>query len=92
MQLHNDSGAVFTLHSNLGDLLDEMENKRKSVATLVDNIAETTWTDKQLIKFMEHFENDMNILSKLYSEMEEKQEAIKALGDALKKYEEDEVF
>lgn len=92
MQLHNDSGAVFTLHSNLGDLLDEMENKRKSVATLVDNIAETTFTDEQSKMFMEHFENDMNILSKLYSEMEEKQKDIKALGDALKKYEKDVVF
>lgn len=92
MQLENDSGVIFTLHSNLGDLLDEMEKKRRSVATLVGNITETTWTDEQSKKFMEHFENDMNTLSNLYSEMEQKQEAIKALGDALKKYEEDVVF
>lgn len=88
MQIHNDSEVVHTLHSNLGDLIDEMETKRRSVATLVDNISETTWTDDQSKKFMEHFEDDMTLLKNLHSEMEEKQEAIKALEDALRKYEE----
>ena len=90
MQLHNDSGAVFTLHSNLGDLIDEMETKRRSVATLVGSVTETTFTDGQSKKFLAHFEEDMDILMKLRSEMEEKQDAIKDLGDALKKYEEEE--
>lgn len=89
MQLHNDSGAVFTLHSNLSDLIDEMETKRRSVATLVGNITETTWKDGQAAKFIKNFEEDMGILMNLHSEMEEKQNAIKDLGDALKKYEEE---
>ena len=92
MQIHSDSGAVFTLHSNLGDLIEEMEVKRRSVATLVGNITETTFIDAQSKKFMEHFNDDMASLMKLHSEMEEKQDAIKALGDAIKTYEENDVF
>lgn len=92
MQLINDSGAVFTLHSNLGDLIQEMEEKRRSVATLFNNITETTWTDAVSKRFSEHFEEDMQTLMDLYSEMNEKQEAINELGNALKAYEEDITF
>ena len=86
--LHTDPDAIFTLHSNLDDLIVEMETNRRSVATAVGNITETTWTDDQSKKFFEHFEEDMRILKKLHSEMEEKLDAIKALGDAIKAYEE----
>ena len=92
MLLESDSGAIFTLHSNLGELIEEMETKRRSVATAVGNITETTWTDAQSKKFMKHFEDDMDVLMKLHSEMEAKQEDIKALGRALEDYEKIEVF
>ena len=92
MLLQSDSGAIFTLHSNLGDLIEEMDTKRRSVATAVDNITETTWKDDQSKKFMEHFKKDMTLLMNLHSEMAEKQEAIKAFGIALEKYEKDNVY
>ena len=92
MQIRNDSGSVFMLYSNLVELIQEMEEKRKLVATLVDNITETTFLDAQSKQFKEHFEGDMTLLKKLHDDMEEKQETLQALGNALKKYEEDIVF